>query len=107
MHLTFLAGLYEMQRAVEVLVVFFPIHIPVTQLRVFGQTGLGSILNEQSDQGLHCLPFLLHLFSVLLHCKTTILVIEYSSVFRERCPPPPKPVYGGNFSHEAVTLKIR
>ena len=21
--------------------------------------------------------------------------------------PPPKPVYGGNFSHEAVTLKIR
>ena len=31
-----------------------------------------------------------------------------SSVFREnRCPPPPKPVYGGNFSHEAVTLKIR
>ena len=33
---------------------------------------------------------------------------EYSSVFREnRCLPPPKPVYGGNFSHEAVTLKIR
>ena len=32
---------------------------------------------------------------------------KYSSVFREnRCPPPPKPVYGGNFSHEAVTLKI-
>ena len=30
------------------------------------------------------------------------------SVFREnRCPPPPKPVYDGNFSHEAVTLKIR
>ena len=36
------------------------------------------------------------------------LKIEYSSVFREnRCPPPPKPVYGGNFIHEAVTLKIR
>ena len=33
---------------------------------------------------------------------------KYSSVFREnRCPPPPKPDYGGNFSHEAVTLKIR
>ena len=33
---------------------------------------------------------------------------EYSSVFKEnRCPPPLKPVYGGNFSHEAVTLKIR
>ena len=28
--------------------------------------------------------------------------------FREnRCPPTPKPVYGGNFSHKAVTLKIR
>ena len=35
-------------------------------------------------------------------------MIKYSSVFREnRCPPPPKPVYGGNFSHETVTLKIR
>ena len=33
---------------------------------------------------------------------------KYSNVFREnRCPPPRKPVYGGNFSHEAVTLKIR
>ena len=33
---------------------------------------------------------------------------KYSSVFREnRCPPSPKSVYGGNFSHEAVTLKIR
>ena len=34
--------------------------------------------------------------------------MKYSSVFREnRCPPPPKPVYGGNFNHEVVTLKIR
>ena len=34
--------------------------------------------------------------------------VKYRSVFREnRCPPPPKPVYGGNFSHEPVTLKIR
>ena len=33
---------------------------------------------------------------------------KYSSVFREnRCLPPPKHVYGGNFSHEAMTLKIR
>ena len=33
---------------------------------------------------------------------------KYMSVFEEnRCPQPPKPVYGGNFSHEAVTLKIR
>ena len=37
-----------------------------------------------------------------------LLFSKYSSVFREnRCPPLPKPVYGGNFSHEAVTLKIR
>ena len=34
--------------------------------------------------------------------------VKYSSVFREnRCPPPPKPVYGGNVIHEAVTLKFR
>ena len=33
---------------------------------------------------------------------------KYSSVFREnRCPQPPKPVYGGNFNHEAITLIIR
>ena len=33
---------------------------------------------------------------------------KYSSIFREnRCPPPPKPVYSGKFSHEAVTLKIK
>ena len=32
---------------------------------------------------------------------------KYSTVFREnRFPPPPKPVCGGNFSHEAVTLKL-
>ena len=56
-----------------------------------------------------------------IKCATLLLVIgqdaveifntfkwKYSSVFREnRCPPPPKPVYDGNFSHEAVTLKIR
>ena len=36
------------------------------------------------------------------------VISKYSNVFREnRCPPPPKPGYGGNFSHEAVTLKIR
>ena len=34
-------------------------------------------------------------------------MLKFSSVFREnRGPPPPKPVYGGNFSHEAVTLKL-
>ena len=42
------------------------------------------------------------------HFAHLLPVSKYSSVFREnRCPPPPKPVYGGNFSHEAVTLKIR
>ena len=41
-------------------------------------------------------------------CKTSTQTNQYSSVFREnRCPPPPKPIYGGNFSHEAVTLEIR
>ena len=41
-------------------------------------------------------------------CRLRITKGKYSSVFREnRCPPPPKPFYGGNFSHEAVTLKIR
>ena len=35
-------------------------------------------------------------------------ISKYSSVFREnRCSQPPKPVYGDNFSHEAVFLKIR
>ena len=33
---------------------------------------------------------------------------SYNSVFREnRCPPPPKPFYGGNCNHDLVTLKIR
>ena len=42
----------------------------------------------------------------LNQCHTDIN--KYSSVFREnRSPPPPKPVYGGNFSHDAVTLKLR
>ena len=42
------------------------------------------------------------------HSFTQYNIYKYSSVFREnRCPPPPKPVYDGNFSHEAVTLKIR
>ena len=36
------------------------------------------------------------------------ILFKVSSVFRENgCPPPPKPVHGGNFSDEAVTLKIR
>ena len=46
------------------------------------------------------------LFSFRFFGHKTIL--KYSSFFTEdRCPPLPKPVYGANFSHEAVTLKIR
>ena len=42
------------------------------------------------------------------HGNERKLSMKYSSVFRDnRCPPPLKPVYGGNFSHEAVSLKIR
>ena len=54
------------------------------------------------------------LFSIKVLCtfdlrvEVEVHIFKYSSVFREnRCSPPPKPVYGGNFSHEAVTLKIR
>ena len=42
---------------------------------------------------------------LLLLCKNRG---KYSSVFREnRWPLPPKPVCGGNYNHEGVTLKIR
>ena len=35
-------------------------------------------------------------------------VLKYISVLEKTdVPPPTKPVYDGNFSHEAVTLKIR
>ena len=39
----------------------------------------------------------------------TFQKIKKIAVFQKknRCPPTPKPVCGGNFSHEAVTLKIR
>ena len=36
------------------------------------QTQIRLLLKEQSDQGLHCLPFHLHLLDVLLHCKTKL-----------------------------------
>ena len=33
------------------------------------QTQIRLLLKEQSDQGLHCLPFHLHLLDALPHCK--------------------------------------
>ena len=43
-----------------------------------------------------------------LHRKISVLKGNIAAFFREnRCPPLPKPVYGGNFSHEAVTLRSR
>ena len=33
------------------------------------QTQIRLLLKEQSDQGLHCLPFQLHLLNALLHCN--------------------------------------
>ena len=42
------------------------------------------------------------------HVFSYVTMKKYSCVFRDnRCPPAPKSAYGGNFSHEAVTLKIR
>ena len=34
------------------------------------QTQIRLLLKEQSDQGLHCLPFHLHVYGTSLHCKT-------------------------------------
>ena len=56
--------------------------------------------------------FLLTLFKISDQTKLADIFneyfVKYSSVYREnRCPPRPKSVYGGIFSHEAVTLKIR
>ena len=47
-------------------------------------------------------------FTVKIKIKKKRKKKIYSSVFIEnRCPSTPKPVYGGKFSHKAVTLKIR
>ena len=35
------------------------------------QTQIRLLLEEQSDQGLHCLPFHLHRLDSLLYCKAT------------------------------------
>ena len=35
------------------------------------QTQIRLLLEEQSDQGLHCLPFCLHRLDSLVYCKAT------------------------------------
>ena len=53
----------------------------------------------------HANTFLL-VFSSKLVLKCAAKILKNIAVFSEKTdvPPPPKPVYGGNFSHEAVTL---
>ena len=65
------------------------------------QTGLSHTWSDTSKDSF--------IVTWLNYAKASLIKkIKYSSVFREnRCPPPHKPVYGGKFSHEAVTLKIR
>ena len=62
---------------------------------VFGQIVLGKQcrprLEEQSHQGLHCLPFPLHLLDTLLYSKATCYAPDYEEVggaycFRVVCP---------------------
>ena len=38
----------------------------------FVQTGLGNVAPGQSDQGLHCFPFGIHLLDTQLSDKTTV-----------------------------------
>ena len=39
------------------------------------------MLKEQSDQGLHCLPFHLHLSDTLLLCKTELFLFRMKTEF--------------------------
>ena len=50
------------------------------------QTQIRLLLEEQSDQGLHCLPFHLHLLDALLYDKATLSKFygDYSKIFE--CP---------------------
>ena len=41
-------------------------------------TQIRLLLEEQSDQGLHCLPFHLHILDTYLYCKTKQLCIQDS-----------------------------
>ena len=47
------------------------------------QTQIRLLLEEQSDQGLHCLPFRLHRLDSLLYGRAHVLLVEpHSSNFR-------------------------
>ena len=50
------------------------------------QTQIRLLLMEQSDQGLFCLLFCLHLLNTILHCKIQLfqLLDNYGNYFR--CP---------------------
>ena len=41
---------------------------------------------EQSDQDLHCLPFILHLLEALLHCKIKLFYFKDNYGSWSRCP---------------------
>ena len=50
------------------------------------QTQISLLLMEQSDQGLLCLLFCLHLLNTILHCKIQLFQLQdnYGNYFR--CP---------------------
>ena len=64
----------------------------------FAKFSVADVLKSVKKWHFDQMPFL----RKILFCMSgTELKSKYSSVFREnRCPPPPKPVYGGNFSHK-------
>ena len=41
------------------------------------QTQIWLLLEEQSDQGLHCLPFRLHCLDSLLYGRATVQILEW------------------------------
>ena len=41
------------------------------------QTQIRLLLEEQSDQGLHCLPFRLHRLDSLLYGRATVQILEW------------------------------
>ena len=41
------------------------------------QTQIWLLLKEQSDQGLHCLPFRLHRLDWLLYGRATVKILEW------------------------------